>query len=151
MGMIRRPCSKCGTTDYPKFKSRRKKPDGTYQHIMHGWCILCERERIRDEVEKIPQEKRTAYAKKWREENREEYNRKARERREKKRDKINAQKREWYAENKKRIIASKKIKKENVIKTKNELQESYVKRNTTRWCAPDKSTYMDFSSKKAKK
>ena len=82
--MIRRPCSKCGTVDIPKYFN-----DGT----LHTFCIMCRRDyatewKAKWMSVKANRDHRNAVNRAWVENNRK---------------KINAYRRKWYAK-RKRIV-----------------------------------------------
>lgn len=95
------PCFKCGCPDTPKVVRRRKERN---KISISTYCILCHREdaAIRNRrLFKKNKDKRIAQAKKYKDNNREEYN---------------ESQRIWYAKNKERICA--KARERYVPKTK---------------------------------
>lgn len=59
--MLRKPCSKCGSTEYDKYRRTKKKGNKTY-NIISSYCIRCQHED--DQVQRDP-DKRKASQKRW--------------------------------------------------------------------------------------
>lgn len=71
--MIRLPCSKCGSTDHPKYRRMKIRRSGKKTPSMASYCILChsEDQKIREERR---YEKKLAYNREWCKRNREKKN-----------------------------------------------------------------------------
>ena len=82
--MIRRPCSKCGSTDHPKYRRMKLRDNGNRTESMASYCVLCHAEAQKEREERR-YEKKLAYNRAWRKTNR---------------DKVNAYARAYYKVNK---------------------------------------------------
>lgn len=93
--MIRRPCSKCETTDFPKYRRMKLRKNGQRTESMASYCTAChsEEQKIREERR---YEKKLAYNRAWRKANRDKVNAYARADYEKNKDAINEKQREKY-------------------------------------------------------
>lgn len=93
--MIRRPCSKCGSVDFPKYRRIKLRKNGQRTESMASYCTACysEEQKIREERR---YKKKLAYNRAWRKANRDKVNAYARADYEKNKDAINEKKREKY-------------------------------------------------------
>lgn len=81
--MIRKPCSKCETTDFPKYRRKRKRKTGIFES-MSSYCVMCHKDNQKI-LEARRYEKKLAYNRQWRKDNK---------------DKKNSYNRKWYHKNK---------------------------------------------------
>ena len=75
--MVRRPCSKCGSVDHPKYRRMKKRESGIRTPMMSSYCVLChaEDQKVREERR---YKKKLAYNRRWRKEHRDKKNASAR-------------------------------------------------------------------------
>jgi hypothetical protein len=71
--MTRLPCSKCGTTEYPKYRRIKLRKNGKRTPSMSSYCVLCHAEQQKI-IEQRRLKKKLAYNRKWRKDNRDKVN-----------------------------------------------------------------------------
>lgn len=65
--MLRKPCSKCGSMEYPKYRRILRRNGKVYEH-MAGYCVKCNRE---DDYNRRDIKKRSESHRRWAEKNKE--------------------------------------------------------------------------------
>lgn len=126
--MLRKPCSKCGTTDIPKQLFYR--PDGALRAVSSR-CRLCYTEDERERMRNNKEQRYIAY-RKWASTHREDLNRHQRTYRAKHSERLNEERRRKDALNREKLNAYARNwrRKRRILRS---AQENYELRNKSRW------------------
>ena len=93
--MIRVPCSKCGSVDFPKYRRMKLRKTGDRTPSMASYCVRCHAE-AQKEREARRYEAKLEYNREWKKVNRDKANASERRYYEKNKDEINEKRRLEY-------------------------------------------------------